>query len=121
MNGSTNPCAGCAGCGAERACAGCGAERPLTELERELLELFAETPWLPLLRERGQYRVPGLEASEEALRLGLQLLQRRGLIALEADTPLAGFDYSAWPAADHGSAALTARGREALDSLEYGG
>ena len=52
----------------------------------------------------------------------LRSLESKGLVSLDYHLPLSNFDYSAyapWPL--HGSAALTAAGQEALDSLEVQG
>ena len=52
----------------------------------------------------------------------LRNLESKGLVSLDYHLPLSNFDYSAyapWPL--HGSAALTAAGQEALDSLEVQG
>ena len=54
--------------------------------------------------------------SESLGRTLLSLLQRRGLVRVDAELPLSNYDYSAWDERyAHGSAALTARGQDELD------
>ena len=60
-------------------------------------------------------------APEEAS-LILQCLEKRGLISLDYDRPLKGWDYSAYDSYPlHGSFALTAKGQQILDLLELQG
>ena len=52
----------------------------------------------------------------------LQCLEKRGLISIDYDLPLAGFDdaaYAAYPI--RGSFALTARGQQVVELLEIQG
>ena len=49
----------------------------------------------------------------------LQILEKKGLISLDYDKPLAGCDYGSYPI--RGSMALTQRGQTVLELLEYQG
>lgn len=126
----TGCCAGCGqsgcaqnGCGA--CCGGgCGLSPKLSAGEKKLLERFAELPFLPLVRERESGEVTLLESgmSPMVARSLLSLLERRALVRVDAELPIGNFDYSAYGEAyTHGSAALTARGQETLDDLEFEG
>ena len=60
--------------------------------------------------------------SPEEASLILQCLEKRGLISLDYDRPLKGWDYSAYSDFPiHGSFALTAKGQQVLDVLEMQG
>ena len=125
----------CPGCSASQtvacgrnacgACCGgaCKTDNALSALEIELLEQFAVTPFLPLVKEADSGRLHLLETdlNEDAARIALSLLQRRGLVSVDAELPLENTDYSAYIGFSHGSAALTAHGQEILDELEFGG
>ena len=64
-----------------------------------------------------------LEAGDrEEMSLLLQCLEKKGLISLDFDKPLKGFDdgaYAAYPI--RGSMALTERGHNVLELMEYQG
>ena len=66
-----------------------------------------------------------LEDDEETVEnysLILSCLEKRGLISIDYDKPLAGFDDSAYAAYPiRGSFALTARGQQVVELLEYQG
>ena len=100
----------------------CGALY-LTEDELSVLRRFAETPFLPLVKKAdGLPLCPALEGDTERLAAVLRNLESKGLVSLDYHLPLSNFDYGSyapWPF--HGSAALTAAGQEALDSLEVQG
>ena len=52
----------------------------------------------------------------------LQCLEKKGLISLDFDKPLRGFDESAYAAYPiRGSMALTERGQKVLELMEYQG
>jgi len=58
----------------------------------------------------------------EEMSLLLQCLEKKGLISLDYDKPLGGFDgtaYAAYPI--RGSMALTERGQKVLELMEYQG
>ena len=91
---------------------------------RMLLKL-GQIPFLPVARRMGDdipvYLEDG-EESPETYSLILQCLEKRGLISIDYDMPLAGFDdraYAAYPI--RGSFALTARGQQAVELLEVQG
>lgn len=111
-----NACGACCG-------GACRTDNALSALEIELLEQFAVTPFLPLVKEAGSGKLHLLETdlNEDAARIALSLLQRRGLVSVDAELPLENTDYSAYIGFSHGSAALTAHGQEILDELEFGG
>ena len=91
----------------------------MTEAELDLLTRFGENPFQPLGRTSGSEEpVPVMDGVkiDPAVLMGLKL---KGLITLDYDTPIRGFDYAAYADCDeHGSMALTLRGQEALDALE---
>lgn len=106
-------------------CGGCARELVLTRPELELLTTLGQIPFLPVARRMGDltpvYLEEGTEKQEE-YNLILQLLEKKGLISLDFDKPLKGFDDSLY--ADYpirGSMALTARGLETLELLERQG
>ncbi len=100
-------------------CGGCAATLELTEAEIGMLEVFSQIPFLPVARRADDYVPVYLEGGErEQLSLVLQCLQKKGLISLDFDKPLKGFDmsaYKAWPV--HGSMALTERGQTVVELL----
>ena len=104
-------------------CAGCARELVLTREEIELLEKLGQIPFLPVARKMGDLTPIYLEEGEqEKYSLLLQILEKKGLISLDFDKPLAGFDcgaYAAYPIV--GSMALTKRGQDVLDLLERQG
>ena len=62
---------------------------------------------------------PDTDAAEN-MSLILELLEKKGLISLDYDRPLAGFaGYGDYPL--KGSMALTQRGQQVLELLEYQG
>ena len=110
-------------CAACPEASGCGILF-LTEDELAVLRRFAETPFLPLTRERngGLPLCPSLEGDAERVAAVLRNLESKGLISLDDWLPLSNYDYSPWAShAIHGSMALTAAGQDALESLEVRG
>lgn len=112
-------CGGCSGC------SGCGGALELTRKEMEFLQLLGQVAFLPVARKMGDeqpvYLEDGPEHQEENA-LILQLLERKGLISLDYDRPLKGGNgqaYSAYPI--RGSIALTSRGQQVLELLDYQG
>ena len=62
------------------------------------------------------------DKTPEEYSLILQCLEKKGLISLDFDKPLRGFDESAYAAYPiRGSLALTQRGQTVLELLEYQG
>ena len=111
-------CSGnCAGC------AGCARELVLTREEIGLLEELGQIPFLPVARKMGDLTPIYLENGDpEQYSLILQVLEKKGLISLDFDKPLTGFDmtaYASYPI--QGSMALTKRGQDVLDLLERQG
>lgn len=110
----------CFGCGS---CAGCGRELELTEKEIDFLNTLAQIPFLPVARRADADKPVCLEEGDpEEMSLLLQCLERKGLISLDYDRPLKGVAESTY--ADYpirGSMALTERGQQVLDLMEYQG
>ena len=118
-----NSCGGCGGgCGG---CGGCSGALELTRGEIEMLRTLAQIPFLPVARKMGDDTPVYLEEKEhpaEEYSLILQCLEKRGLISIDYDQPLKSFDRSAY--ADYpiqGSFALTQRGQQVVELLEYQG
>ena len=113
-------CENCAG-----SCGGCARELTLTLGEIAMLEKLAQIPFLPIARRMDDPSPVYLEDTRytpEEYSLILQCLEKKNLISLDFDKPLAGFDdtaYSAWPI--RGSMALTARGQQVVELLEIQG
>ena len=106
-------------------CGGCGGAMELTAGEIRMLSKLAEIPFLPVARKMGDDIPVYLEDQEETVEqygLILQCMEKRGLISIDYDQPLAGFDdaaYAAYPI--RGSFALTARGQQVVELLEIQG
>ncbi len=90
-----------------------------------MLRNLAQIPFLPVARRMGEEMPAYLEDTrrtpEEYGRI-LQCLEKRGLISIDYDLPLKDFygkTYDGYPI--RGSFALTARGQQVLDVLEYQG
>ena len=116
-------CENCQACNQGTDCSGCQRNPALNPLESALLDVFSVTPFLPVAidRQSGRMLLMGPELEPNAASLALRMLQRRGLVRVDADLPLPNADYSGYEGWTHGSAALTARGQEFLDSMEYQG
>lgn len=110
-------------CGNCKNCSGCGRELELTEKEIAFLNTLAQIPFLPVARKMGEIRPVYLEeGNPEEMSLLLQVLEKKGLISLDYDRPLKGFDMSAYAAYPvQGSMALTERGQQVLILMEYQG
>ena len=106
-------------------CSGCAKALVLTQAELTMLQTLAQTPFLPVARCQDNMTPIYLEDSDHApeeYSLILACMEKKGLIDLDYHQPLAGFDYSAYHAYPlHGSIALTARGQEVWESLEFQG
>ena len=113
-------CSGnCASCG------GCARELVLAEVEIAFLNQLAQIPFLPVARKMGDlnpvYLEEGPKKAEE-YSLILRCLEKKGLISLDFDKPLKGFNeaaYASYPI--RGSMALTERGQKVLEMLDYQG
>ena len=105
------------------ACSGCARELVLTGKEIEFLNTLGQYAFLPVARTMGDLTPVYLEEGDrEEMSLLLQCLEKKGLISLDYDKPLAGFDetaYAAYPI--RGSMALTERGQKVLELMEYQG
>ena len=106
-------------------CGGCARELVLTKAELSFLRELARVAFLPVARKMGDLTPVYLEEGEERKEeysLLLQCLEKKGLISLDYDKPLKGFDdgsYRAYPI--RGSMALTERGQKVMELLEYQG
>lgn len=115
----------CKQCGGNcTSCSGCGALE-LAEGEITVLRELGCIPFWPILRKPAEEQpiCPDMEAQDrDQLALILLCLEKKGLICLDWDLPLKGYDYT--PYADYsvvGSMALTLRGQQVLDILEIQG
>lgn len=106
-------------------CSGCGKSLSLTEAEIEMLRTLAQIPFLPVARRADSETPVYLEDekhTKEEYSLILACLEKKGLISLDFDKPLSGFDDSAYKAYPiRGSMALTARGQTVVELLELQG
>lgn len=106
-------------------CGGCDRSLTLTPPEIRILLALAQVPFLPVARTREDPAPVYLEDRafpSEVYALALSLLEKKALIDLDYDRPLAGADYGpydAWPV--RGSMALTARGQAVVDLLQIQG
>ena len=116
MGGCDHNCAGCSGC---------GKSLSLTEAEIEMLRTLAQIPFLPVARRADAETPVYLEDekhTKEEYSMILACLEKKGLISLDFDKPLSGFDDSAYKAYPiRGSMALTARGQTVVELLELQG
>ena len=116
---------GCGKCGGScESCRGCGAME-LSEGELTMLEQLQQIPFLPVARRADSmdpvYPESGPYTREE-YSLILQCLEKKGLISIDYDQPLKGFEnsvYAAYPL--RGSFALTYRGQQVLELLDIQG
>ena len=102
-------------------CSGCARELTLREGEIEFLRRLGEGAFLPVARQLGDLTpiFPETDGVEN-MSLILEVLEKKGLISLDYDKPLAGFDgYGDYPV--KGSMALTQRGQQVLELMEYQG
>lgn len=110
----------CGNCGS---CAGCARELVLTGKEIDFLKKLGQIPFLPVARNMGDLTPVYLEDGDrEEMSLILQCLEKKGLISLDYDLPLRGYDedwYRMLPI--RGSMALTARGQRVLELVQYQG
>ena len=97
----------------------------LTDGEIAFLQKLGQIPFLPVARKAGDMIPVYLEDADyprEEYSLILQVLEKKGLISLDYDKPLKGFDMSAYAAYPvHGSMALTLTGQQVLETLEKQG
>lgn len=126
------PCGSCCK-GGENGCGSCSRplELTLTETELCLLREFAQLAFLPVacsteeqpvyleaIHEFSTTPAGYNENPTEFISRCLLALKIKGLIRIDYDLPLQGYDYTPyqpWPI--HGSMALTALGQQVLDSI----
>ena len=100
------------------ACSGCARELVLSEGEIAILRELAQYAFLPIARTPAD-ETPIDPENPQRESLLLQILEKKGLISLDYDKPLAGCDYGSYPI--RGSMALTQRGHAVLELMEYQG
>ena len=100
------------------ACSGCARELVLSEGEIAILRELAQYAFLPIARTPAD-AAPIDPENPQRESLLLQILEKKGLISLDYDKPLAGCDYGSYPI--RGSMALTQRGQTVLELMEYQG
>lgn len=103
------------------ACSGCGRTLELTQPEIDFLKSLGQVPFQPIVRQMGD-EFPTYPGGSEELNLVLRILEKKNLISLDYDRPLSGYTehgYLSYPI--RGSVALTARGQQILDWMEYQG
>lgn len=101
-------------------CGGCGRDVILTGKAIELLELMGRYAFLPLGEKDGKAFY--LAENGERYENSVTALRLSGLVTLDWDMPLAGFDYRGYEEAERrGSMALTKLGQDALDALSVQG
>ena len=108
----------CSGhCGA---CSGCAKELVLSEAEIDFLRRLGQVAFLPVARALGDLTPIFPEDGPENTSLILEVLEKKGLISLDYDKPLSGYaGYGDYPI--QGSMALTQRGQQVLELMEYQG
>ena len=119
--GCSSGCGGCSsGCGG---CSGCARELVVSPGEIEFLKILGQYAFFPVARKIGDLIPCYLEPEAPAeISLILQLLEKKNLISLDYDKPLKaeyGPAYEAYPI--RGSMALTQRGQQVLEMLDYQG
>ena len=104
-------------------CGGCARELVLSKKEMDFLNTLAQYAFLPVARTMGDLTPVYLEEGDrEEMSLLLQTLEKKGLVSLDYDKPLKGFDESAYASYPiRGSMALTERGQKVVELLEYQG
>ena len=114
--GKCDACGG--GCGG---CKGCAGSLVLTEAEVNMLIRFAELPFLPVLRKPAEELPLDPQDGSDYTSQVLICLEKKGLVDIDYHQKLKGYDYTPWEGYLQGSMALTARGQEALDALNFTG
>lgn len=117
-NGNCASCGSCGSCGG-----GCARQLVITQQELDFLLELGQFAFLPVARPMGDLTPVYLESgNQEMYSLLLQCLEKKGLISLDYDKPLQGFDYTAYSAYPvRGSMALTERGQKVLETLYFNG
>ena len=121
LNCGHDRCGACCG----GSCGGCGGALELTQTEVDLLRLFAQIPFLPVVRQHETEHPVFFDdriGTAEALGPAVTALHQKRLIQLDYDLPLLNYDYSDYEPCSHkGSMALTARGQAVVELLEIQG
>lgn len=121
MNCGHDGCGACCG----GTCGGCAGELTLTQAEIDLLDLLAQSPFLPVARRADSETPVCLEAgaaTAETWAAAILGLHQKGLIELDYDIPLSNFDYQTYANYPcQGSMALTARGQTVVELLDVRG
>ena len=113
-------CKNCSG-GCGGGCGGCAKTLELTQGEVDFLQELAMYAFLPVARKADDmtpFYPEGTGYTLEEYSAILLHLERKGLIALDYGAPLGSYPadlYSRWPV--HGSAGLTQRGQEVVETL----
>jgi hypothetical protein len=90
-----------------------------------MLRKLGQIPFLPVARKMGDLDPVYLEDNDHSVEeysLILQTMEKKGLISLDFAQKIKGFDdtaYAAYPI--RGSMALTARGQQVLELIEWQG
>ena len=115
-------CTHCSGsCGS--CCGGCAGSISLNEGELRILKKLEQIPFLPVARKADSIDPIYLEDDDYPVNeysLILLCLEKKGLISLDYHIPLKGLQnpaYNAYPIV--GSFALTQRGQQALEVLDF--
>ena len=115
----------CESCGNCSDCGKCDNALTLTEAELYLLQKLSQIPFLPVARKADSVDPIYLEEENFTVAqysLILLSMEKKGLITLDYDLPIQGFQnekYAPYPIV--GSFALTARGQQVLELLDYQG
>ncbi len=103
-------------------CGSCGGAYVLDEGEIVLLRRLAEIAFLPVSRRADSGEPIYREDERFDYTLALQCLEKRGFVSIDYDQPLKDLRCPTYAAAPvHGSVALTARGQEILDAMDWFG
>ena len=106
-------------------CGNCGRSLALTQPELDMLQKFAQLPFLAVARAAdGETPVYLEDTARPAAEYGtiLLLLEKKGLVSIDYDKPLKNgcpAVYASYPIV--GSMALTARGQQVLEVLDLQG
>lgn len=115
-------CGGCSSCGG---CGGCAKTLELTQGEVDFLQELATYAFLPVARKADDmtpFYPEGQKYTLEEYSAILMHLERKGLISMDYGAPVGAYPeelYRKWPV--HGSAALTQRGQEVVETLNITG
>ena len=106
-------------------CGGCAKTLELTQGEVDFLQELAMYAFLPVARKADDitpFYPEGTEHPLEVYSAILMHLERKGLVSIDYSAPIGNYPaelYAAWPV--HGSAALTQKGQEVVETLSING